>query len=145
MPLPVAKVIFDSNVFDSLMSYAKMAYPNEGILMLRGKSKKGIVEVTSVIIPPAAVHGSAFSSFSWFMLPVDMSYIGVAHSHPSGNPTPSHQDLLHASGKIMVIMGYPYGGTTDLGVYDHNGRSVPFEIRQSNARRHELGPDGFFS
>lgn len=127
--MPVLKVIFQSSVFESLMTYAKMAYPSEGILLLRGKSRKGIVEVTSVIVPPGAVHGSAFSSFSWFMLPVDMSYLGVAHSHPSGVPEPSHEDLLHASGKIMVIMGYPYTSTVDLGVFDHNGKSIPFEVK----------------
>ena len=128
--MPVLKVVFDSQVVDSLFTYAKMAYPNEGILLLRGKSKKGIVEVTSVMVPPAAEHGSAFSSFSWFMLPIDMSYLGVAHSHPSGNANPSREDLLHASGKIMVIMGYPYASTLDLGVFDHNGKSVPFEVKE---------------
>jgi proteasome lid subunit RPN8/RPN11 len=127
--LPVVKVIFDSQVVESLFSYAKMAYPNEGILLLRGKSKKGIVEVTSVMIPPGAEHGLAFSSFSWFTLPIDMSYLGVAHSHPSGNATPSQEDMLHSSGKIMVIMGYPYEGTPNLGVYDYNGKRVPFEVR----------------
>lgn len=131
--MPVIKVIFDSQVVDSLMSYSKMAYPNEGILLLRGKSKKGIVQVTSVAVPPAAVHGAAFSSFSWWMLPIDMSYLGVAHSHPSGNATPSQQDLLHASGRLMVIMGYPYASTLDLGVYDHNGKSVPFEVKEGRS------------
>ena len=127
--MPVAKVVFDSKVFDSLLSYSQMAYPNEGILILRGKSKKGLVEVTSVVVPPAAVHGGAFSSFNWFMLPVDMSFLGVAHSHPSGNATPSHEDLLHVTGKIMVIMGYPYSGASDIGVFDHHGTQVPFEVK----------------
>lgn len=129
--MPIVKAIFESSVVDSLFTYARMAYPNEGILLLRGKSKKGTVEVTSVVVPPAAVHGAAFSSFSWWMLPVDMSYMGVAHSHPSGNHHPSQEDLLHASGKLMVIMGYPYANTYNLGVYDHNGKPVPFEVRQS--------------
>ncbi len=127
--MPVQKVIFHKEVVDSLFSYSAMAYPNEGILLLRGKSKKGVVEVTGVVIPPAAAHGAAFSSFSWWMLPIDMSYLGVAHSHPSGNHNPSHEDLLHASGKIMVIMGYPYATPDNLGVYDHNGNRVPFEVR----------------
>jgi len=29
----------------------------------------------------------------------------------------------------MVIMGYPYGSASNVGVYDHNGNSVPFEVR----------------
>lgn len=128
--LPVQKVVLAAQVLDSLLTYSKMAYPNEGILLLRGKSKKGIVEVTSVMVPPAAVHSRAYSSFNWFMLPVDMSYLGVAHSHPSGNATPSHEDMLHSSGKIMVIMGYPYSDASDIGVFDYNGNRVPFEVRQ---------------
>jgi len=127
--LPVQKVVFTSQVFESLLTYARMAYPNEGILILRGKSRKGLVEVTSVMVPPAAVHAHSYSSFNWFMLPLDMSYLGVAHSHPSGNANPSHEDLLHSTGKLMVIMGYPYVSTSHVGVFDHNGNRVPFEIR----------------
>ena len=122
-------MIFPKEVVDSLFTYSRMAYPNEGILLLRGKTKKGVVEVTGVVVPPLASHGAAFSSFSWWMLPVDLSYLGVAHSHPSGNHSPSHQDLLHATGRIMVIMGYPYATVDNLGVYDHNGNRIPFEVR----------------
>ena len=127
--MPVQMVIFPREVVDSLFTYSRMAYPNEGILLLRGKTKKGVVEVTGVVVPPLASHGASFSSFNWWMLPVDLSYLGVAHSHPSGNHSPSDQDLLHASGKIMVIMGYPYATADNLGVYDHNGRRLPFEVR----------------
>ena len=122
-------MIFPKEVVDSLFTYSRMAYPNEGILLLRGKTKKGVVEVTGVVIPPLASHGAAFSSFSWWMLPVDLSYLGVAHSHPSGNHSPSQQDLLHATGRIMVIMGYPYATVDNLGVYDHYGKMIPFEVR----------------
>ena len=127
--MPIERVVFHREDVDSLFSYSAMAYPNEGILLLRGKTKKGVVEVTGVVIPPAAAHGAAFSSFSWWMLPVDLSYLGVAHSHPSGNHNPSHEDLLHVTGKIMVIMGYPYATVDNLGVYDHNGNRVPFEVK----------------
>ena len=127
--MPVQRVVFRREVVDSLFSYSAMAYPNEGILLLRGKSKKGVVEVTGVAIPPLATHGAAFSSFNWWMVPMDLSFLGVAHSHPSGNHHPSHEDLLHASGRIMVIMGYPYATVDNLGVYDHNGNTIPFEVK----------------
>jgi proteasome lid subunit RPN8/RPN11 len=130
--LPVQKVIFSRQVVDSLLSYSKMAHPDEGILLLRGKSKKGVVEVTGVAVPPAAVHARSYSSFSWWMLPVDMSYLGVAHSHPSGYAVPSQEDLLHATGRIMVIMGHPYTSESCIGVFDHNGNRVPFEVRRSS-------------
>jgi proteasome lid subunit RPN8/RPN11 len=133
--MPVERVIFVPEVVDSLLSYSKMAYPHEGILLIRGKSKKGVVEVTSVAVPPAAVHARSYSSFNWWMLPVDLSYLGVAHSHPSGYAVPSHEDMLHATGRIMVIMGYPYSDEKCIGVFDHNGNRVPFEVRRETHQR----------
>ncbi len=126
--MPVERVVIQREVVDSLLSYAQMSYPREGILLLRGKVKSGVAEVSSVVIPPAAVHGEGFSSFSWHMLPVDSSFLGVAHSHPSGNAMPSQQDLLHLAGRIMVILGYPYRDSSSLRVYNSKGRELPLEV-----------------
>jgi len=106
-----------------------MAYPREGILLLRGRVRKGVAEVSSVMIPPAAVHGEGFSSFNWFMLPIDLSFIGVAHSHPSGHAVPSQQDLLHLAGRIMLIVGYPYVSSSSIRAYDSTGKELPLEVR----------------
>ena len=127
--MPVQKVVFERQVVDSLLTYSKMAHPNEGILLLRGRSRKGTAEVTGVVIPPAAVHSRAYSSFNWWMLPVDLSYLGVAHSHPSGHAIPSQQDLLHATGRMMVIIGYPYSDASCIGVFDKDGNRIPFEVK----------------
>jgi proteasome lid subunit RPN8/RPN11 len=97
--LPVKSVIIHKEVVDSILTYSRSAYPREGILLLRGKSKKGVLEIESLVIPPMATHGEGFSSFSFWMLPIDLSFVGVAHSHPSGHAVPSHQDLLHAMGR----------------------------------------------
>ena len=127
--MPVTRVVFERQVVDSLLTYSRMAHPREGILLLRGRARKGVVEVTGVMIPPGAVHARSYSSFSWFMIPIDMSYLGVAHSHPSGNASPSHEDMLNATGRIMVIIGYPYDSERCLGVFDREGRQVPFDVR----------------
>jgi proteasome lid subunit RPN8/RPN11 len=132
--MPIQKVIFTTEVVDSLLTYSKMAYPNEGILMVRGRAKKGVAEVTGVVIPPAATHSRSYSSFNWWMIPLDPSYLGVAHSHPSGYAIPSQQDLLHVTGRVMVIMGYPYSGANCLGVFDREGKKVPFEVVQGKPR-----------
>ena len=126
--MAVQRVVFTREVVDSLLSYSKMAHPNEGILLLRGRASKGVAEVSGVVIPPAAVHSRSYSSFNWWMIPVDMSYLGVAHSHPSGYAVPSQQDLLHATGRLMVIMGFPYSDQSCLGVFDKDGNPVPFEV-----------------
>jgi proteasome lid subunit RPN8/RPN11 len=116
-------------VVDSLLTYSQMAYPKEGILLLRGKFRKGVAEITTVIVPPAATHGEGFSSFNWSMIPIDFSFIGVAHSHPSGNISPSPEDLLHVTGRVMVIIGYPFVDFRYVGVYDTQGRQIPFEVK----------------
>lgn len=139
--MPVKSVIFHREVIDSILSYSRMFHPNEGILMLRGKSKKGVVEVDGIIIPPAAIHGSGFSSFGWGMVPIDLSYIGVAHSHPSGYAVPSHEDVLHVTGKIMVIAGAPYSDESCVKVYDVHGEPVPYEIREDKVPRPESDLD----
>lgn len=127
--MPVERVVIAKQVVDSLLTYSQLAYPKEGILLLRGKYRKGVAEITSVMIPPAATHGEGFSSFSWSMIPIDFSFVGVAHSHPSGNISPSHEDLLHATGRVVVIVGYPYVDFRFLGVYDTDGRKIPFEVQ----------------
>ena len=126
--MPVSKVVIRKEVLDSVLTYSKMFHPNEGILLLRGKSKKGVVEVSSVVVPPNAIHGQGFSGFGWGMLPIDLTYVGVAHSHPSGYAVPSLQDLLHVTGRVMVIAGFPYTDESCLKVYNTNGDPLPFDI-----------------
>jgi len=129
--LPVRSVTMLRVVVDSVLTYSRSAYPREGILLLRGKSKKGDVRVESVVIPPMATHGEGFSSFSWNLMPIDLTFIGVAHSHPSGYAVPSQQDLLHMMGKIMVIMGYPYTDESCIKVYDIHGKPLAFQVSEA--------------
>lgn len=127
--MPVKSVTIHRDVVDSILTYSKSAYPREGILILRGKSRKGVVEVESLVIPPLATHGESFSSFNWNLVPIDLSFLGIAHSHPSGYAIPSHQDMLHVMGKIMVIAGYPFEDETCIKVYDHHGNPLQFDVR----------------
>ena len=128
--MAIKRVVIRRQVVDSIFSYSKMFHPREGILLLRGRKKGDVLEVDGVVIPPAAVHGSGFSGFHWNLLPMDLSYVGVAHSHPSGWAVPSHQDVLHVSGKIMVIAGAPYSDDSCLKVYDTHGEPLPFEVKE---------------
>jgi proteasome lid subunit RPN8/RPN11 len=132
--MAVKSVVITRQVLDSVLSYSRMFHPREGILLLRGKSKGGVVMVDGVVIPPAAIHGSGFSSFGWGMLPIDLTYVGVAHSHPSGHAHPSHQDILHVSGKIMVIAGAPYTDDSCVKVYDVRGEPLHYEVKEGPPR-----------
>ncbi|MEM2110790.1 MAG: Mov34/MPN/PAD-1 family protein [Candidatus Bathyarchaeia archaeon] len=117
----------NQQVIDSILSYAKSCHPKEGILLLRGKVKKDEIVVEEVEIPPLAVHGDGFSNFPLYMLPVDLSVIGTAHSHPSGVLYPSIVDLNHFYGRVMIIAAYPYISKRDVAVF--NGKGDPLEYK----------------
>ncbi|MEM3708187.1 MAG: Mov34/MPN/PAD-1 family protein [Nitrososphaerales archaeon] len=127
------KITFKSSVIDSLLSYAKAFYPNEGILLLRGKMSKDEILVKEIVIPPLAIHGMGFSSFPFHTLPIDLSIVGVAHSHPSGVLKPSLEDLNNFYGRIMVIIAYPYKSENDIAVFDREGNDkVLYERIKAN-------------
>lgn len=116
------------SVIDSVLSYAKMTYPKEGILLLQGKASKDKILIDSVAIPPFATHGHGFSSFPLGMLPSALSLVGVAHSHPNGVLQPSTEDLNHFYGRVMVITAYPYDSEKDLAVFDGRGHPIQYRI-----------------
>lgn len=116
------------SVVDSILSYAKMNHPREGILLLRGRAKKDKIEVEEVLIPPLSIRGNNFSSFPLYMLPLDLSIIGVAHSHPSGILAPSTADLNNFYGRIMIIVAYPYMSERDMIVVNGRGEKLNYKI-----------------
>jgi len=46
------KVSLKKDARDGIISYCKMKHPNEAVLILRGKSKKGNITIDGLIIPP---------------------------------------------------------------------------------------------
>ena len=112
----------------SILEYSAACHPKEGILLLRGKidGKKIIIE--EVELPPLAIHGLGFSGFQAYMLPIDFSIIGTAHSHPSGVLRPSPTDMNKFYGKIMIIAAYPYRTEKDVAVFNGEGNRMEYEI-----------------
>ena len=121
-------IVFDPKVLDSLLIYARMIHPREGVLLLRGKMDKEKIVVSDTEIPPFATHGNSFTSFPLHMLPIDFSIVGVAHSHPSGMLKPSTTDLNKFYGRIMVIVAYPYQTKQDIVVFDREGKPLKYEV-----------------
>lgn len=111
-----------------MLTYSKSAYPEEGILLLRGKVKENEITITELVIPPLATHAEAFSSFPLIMLPADASILGVAHSHPSGALRPSTQDITYMYGRLMLIVGYPFESERDIAVFDKEGNLAVYEV-----------------
>jgi proteasome lid subunit RPN8/RPN11 len=110
-------------VFDSISSYCKIKHPNEGVLILKGKSKNGLILVDGLVIPPFSHSGPTFAGFPHSFLPFDMSYVGMVHSHPSGSAEPSITDLDNFFGLVSLIVQYPYDDN-DVFAWDSKGNPI---------------------
>ena len=121
------QVSLEKKVLDSILSYCQMKHPNEGILILKGKSKQGYILIDGLVIPPFNYSGPTFAGFPHSFLPFDMSYVGIVHSHPSGSAEPSVTDLHNFFGLVSMIVKSPYGDD-DIFAWDRNGNSVPLSI-----------------
>jgi len=115
-------------VLISILEYASACHPKEGILLLRGKINKKKITVEEVEIPPLSIRGLGFSGFPAYMLPIDFSIVGTAHSHPSGVLRPSPTDMNKFYGRIMIIAAYPYRTERDIAVFDGEGNPMKYEI-----------------
>jgi len=124
----ISVVRFEKSVADSILTSALDMYPRETILLLRGKAEKEQILISEILIPPLASHGRRFSGFSNVMLPMDLSVMGISHSHPSGVLKPSIHDLNHFYGRVMVITAYPFQSYNDIAVFNGNGDKIPHEV-----------------
>ena len=120
-------VILKKDVLDSILSYCKMKHPDEGILILKGKSKNGKITVDGLVIPPFNYTGPTFAGFPQSFLPFDLSYIGMVHSHPRGLPEPSVEDLHNFFGLVSVIVKSPYDEES-IFAWDSSGNSIPLSF-----------------
>ena len=130
-PVPVTrKVTMSKQVADGIITYSQSWHPNEGILILQGKSKKQQIIIEGLVVPPFSTHGPYYSGFPTYDLPFDLSYVGTAHSHPGGSNRPSLEDLNNYYGVVSIIISYPYDYNT-TGAYDRNGKPMDLEIVDS--------------
>ena len=121
------QVSLKRDVLDSILSYCQMKHPNEGILILKGKSKQGNISITGLVIPPFNYTGPTFAGFPHSFLPFDLSYVGIIHSHPSGSAKPSVTDLHNFFGLVSLIVKSPYS-ENDIFAWDSNANSVKLSI-----------------
>ena len=121
------KVSLKKEVRDGIISYCKMKHPNESILILRGKSKNGTIVIDSLVVPPFSYTGPTFAGFPHSFLPLDLSYVGIVHSHPSGSARPSVADMHNFFGLISLIVKSPYNDD-DIFAWDSKGNSVSLSV-----------------
>ena len=121
------KISLTKDARDGILSFCKMNHPNEGIFILRGKSKRGDVYIDELVVPPFSETGADFAGFPHNPLPLDLSYVGIVHSHPSGTAKPSLTDLDNFFGLVSIIVKSPYEDD-DIFAWDSDGRELPLVI-----------------
>jgi proteasome lid subunit RPN8/RPN11 len=123
-----AAISISQELLQTVFEGAKSVYPRETILLLRGEKKKDLIAVTELVVPPLANYGRGFANIRLHMLPMDFSIVGTAHSHPSGNITPSNTDLNHFFGPVLMIVGFPFTNEKNVGVYNRNGERLLLQV-----------------
>ncbi len=121
------KVSITQETRDGILSFCKMNHPDEGILILRGKSKHGNVFIDALVVPPFSETGADFAGFPNNPLPLDLSYVGIVHSHPSGSAEPSLTDLDNFFGLVSLIVKSPYEDD-DIFAWDSQGNEIPLVV-----------------
>jgi len=121
------QVSLKKDALDGIISYCKMKHPNECILILKGKSKNRNIIIDSLVIPPFSETGPTFAGFPHSFLPLDMSYVGIVHSHPAGSAEPSLEDLNNFFGLVSLIVKSPYEDE-DVFAWDRDGNPVKLTI-----------------
>ena len=122
------KVTLQKEVLDSILSYCQMKHPEEIILILKGKSKNGEINVDGLVIPPFNYTGDTFAGIPNSFLPFDMSYVGIVHSHPNGTAEPSITDLNNFFGLVSLIVKSPYDDESVF-AWDSSGNAIPLYIK----------------
>ena len=125
------KVSLKQETRDGILSYCKMSHPDEGILILRGKSKHGNVLIDGLVIPPFSETGADFAGFPHNPLPLDPSYVGIVHSHPIGSAEPSLTDLNNFFGLVSIIVKSPYNNE-DITAWDSSGNTIPISVLETD-------------
>lgn len=122
------EVRVDREVLESVIYYAKQAYPNEFLAFFDGEIKNKILYITSLIFLPgetcqtgAVVHTE--------LIPMNTKYLGSVHSHPGPSAQPSGADLKTFSrhGYFHMIVCLPYSLET-FRAYDRYGDPLNYSV-----------------
>ncbi len=108
-----------------IMECAKDAHPREFAAGMR--QVDGVI--SELILVPGTISGNRSALLRLHHLPIDYSMVGVVHSHPSRNISPSPQDLnmFGRYGRVHIIAGFPYDEKS-WKAYDWEGREVSLEV-----------------
>ena len=119
--MPVQKIASDT--LDFILATCKAAHPREFGALLEAENET----IINVIYLPGTDATSRSVSIRTWMMP-NMPHAGSVHSHPSGTPYPSKQDLIFFRyNEVNIIVGRPYTRTS-WRAFDRNGNEISLEI-----------------
>ena len=110
-----------------ILEVSKETYPKEFAATLI--AKKGIIHEINLL--PGTLSGNTSAIVRTHMQPPDitLSVVGLVHSHPSGNYSPSGADLHFFSkfGNTHIIVGMPYN-VNSWQAYNARGEIIELKI-----------------
>jgi proteasome lid subunit RPN8/RPN11 len=110
-----------------ILEVSKETYPKEFAATLI--AKKGIIHEINLL--PGTLSGNTSAIVRTHMQPPDitLSVVGLVHSHPSGNYSPSGADLHFFSkfGNTHIIVGMPYN-IKSWQAYNGKGEFIELEV-----------------
>ena len=108
-----------------IIAASRDTYPREFACMLRADD--GVI--TEVMLVPGTISSQQSAILRLHMMPIDLSIVGSAHSHPTPNATPSEADLrlFSNSGQVHIIVGYPYD-MESWKAYSRQGQEVSLDV-----------------
>lgn len=114
-----------SKVLELMFAAAKDTHPNEFACVLR--AEEGVI--TEILLVPGTLSGERSAILHLHMLPIDLSVVGSAHSHPTPNAVPSKADLdlFSRFGPLHIIIGYPYD-MDSWKAYTRDGSAIDLEV-----------------
>lgn len=123
-----SEVRVDREVMDSVIYYAKKAYPMEFLAFFDGEIIDNVLYITGLLFVPgetcetgAVVHTE--------MIPITTKYWGSVHSHPGPSANPSDADLntFSRNGYFHMIVCLPYSLET-FKAYDRYGNPMDYTV-----------------
>ena len=122
-----SEVRVDREVLDSVIFYAKKAYPMEFLAFFDGEIIDNVLYITGLLFIPGetcetgAVHTE--------LIPMTTKYWGSVHSHPGPSASPSDADLntFSRNGYFHMIVCLPYSMET-FKAYDRYGNPQDYTV-----------------
>ena len=123
----VMDIFIKRDLIGEMLDFAKEKHPNESLLLIRGNIKHESIRITDYQFPPYTSTDSFSASYPLYMLPIDFSVMGTAHSHPNGVLELSVQDITDFYGRVSLLMAYPYG-FENVACFNKSGKRLNLSI-----------------